>query len=132
MYYNSFISVSMLQGQHPISAAEPSTPRTDQPPAKAVASSVYPAALSSLGLLCGTNTYEQKAQIPFRIDFNFSLFIFHFLLLPLSNNSYLKRHDLFHKLPSLSQFRVVRQIKAHHNIHPCSGMLIRSRLVERL
>ena len=23
----------------------------------------------------GTNTYEQKAQTPFRIDFNFSLFI---------------------------------------------------------
>ena len=34
MYYNSFISVSMLQGQHPISAAEPSVPRTDQPPAR--------------------------------------------------------------------------------------------------
>ena len=34
MYYNSFLSVSMLQDQHPISAAEPSAPRTDQPPAK--------------------------------------------------------------------------------------------------
>ena len=34
MYYNSFISVSMLQGQHPISAAEPSAPCTDQPPAR--------------------------------------------------------------------------------------------------
>ena len=48
MYYNSFISVSMLQGQHPISAVEQfsplrkvprchaahySAPRTDQPPA---------------------------------------------------------------------------------------------------
>jgi len=39
--------------------------------------SVYPAALSSFGRLCGTNTYEQKAQTPFRIDFNFSLFIIH-------------------------------------------------------
>jgi len=48
--------------------------QTSRPP-EAVASSVYPAALSSLGLLCGTNTYEQKAQIPFKIDFNFSLFI---------------------------------------------------------
>ena len=34
MYYNSFISVSMLQGQHPISATEPFAPHTDQPPAR--------------------------------------------------------------------------------------------------
>ncbi len=40
-------------------------------PTEAVASSVYPAALSSLGRLCGTNTYEQNSQTPFRIDFNF-------------------------------------------------------------
>lgn len=105
--------------------------QTSRPP-EAVASSVYPAALSSFGRLCGTNTYEQNAQTPFRIDFKSSLLILHFSFFPLSNNSYLKRHDLFHKLPSLSQFRVVRQIKAHHNIHPRSGMLIRNRLVERL
>ncbi len=81
MYYNSFISVSMLQGQHPIIAAEQfsplrkvprchaahySAPRTDQPPARAVASSVYPAALSSLGRFCGTKTKEQKPQIILR------------------------------------------------------------------
>ncbi len=71
----NFNHLSPLQAQCRFRATEPSAPHAGQPPAKAAASSVYPAAPSSLGRLCGTNTYEQKAQTPFRIDFNFSLFI---------------------------------------------------------
>lgn len=57
-----FLSIIPAPGTNGLKPSEPSAPRTDEPPALAVVSSVYPAALSSLGLLCGTNTYEQNCQ----------------------------------------------------------------------
>ena len=62
MYYNSFISVSMLQGQHPIRATEPSAPRTHQPPARGGRLVCLSCRTVIFGLHCGTNTYEQNCQ----------------------------------------------------------------------
>jgi hypothetical protein len=72
---HSFFIAPPLQAHWGVTPQSLPLPAQTSRPPKAVASSVYPAALSSLGLLCGTKTYEQKAQTPFKIDFNFSLFI---------------------------------------------------------
>ena len=81
-YLACHFSSCVIQKYHPhsrhsvaiVPQSLPLPAQTSRPP-EAVASSVYPAAPSSLGRLCGTNTYLQNSQTPFRIDFNFSLFI---------------------------------------------------------